>query len=1496
MSDLARFQQRLVASQQASQLSPASRYNLAASTLDDDALEQTVAMNGGPAYGSEGFGSASVLQELFSQEPTRIPVSSLKQLQGSLVKTGYASGVEPDGVWSPYWNGAFRRSDRDAMDLVRSGKHWGSVPVRKFFEYLSYSYPPEVFKALHGVATGIWDDAVRTATNPKEVFEEGGLLGGAAAGAGIGAIAGAPFAGIGAVPGAIVGGVIGGVAGFFGDLFDDEDEEEGTWQRIVSSLSPVEEIKSGDAKNLFAALSTILTASAVLKIPAAVARGTGAVIASESSTIAGQTIRQAGFSNAFRIAQRGAVEPGIVSKLALQTLKRPIIGSSVAGGLIDAAPEVLQGDFDKAGKDFVRGAAIGAIAGPIAHRVLPPSVVSAAVKGLEAAPMRRVLEVPALRVARAAFTPFSQAAIAAHIASELPGEQSIEKGMDKAPDFDLPTPLDLTLGAVLYPERLLPFTGRDIGRALKSLDSNHLLLPFAESARTVVENGRTRMLSLREGMERARNFLGRSPDGSYDPALVPIRATFSYLQKGVDDAARAVVRRQSFDVDSPVLSDFTRDAAFREERSKLWKKMFDEARVGGDGPIEPEVLVNSSPTAKKIAGEAMANRISMQNYIQGFEGRGSSLEHFAHHQEATEYLQNRSRFMTAEQGKTVTFVPALKDTGEITGYQTRQDFLRAASGYEKAAQRYKDAFEAARDAPIDSPLVLERTNAGQDMDFFLLDMKRRLMLSDTDYQGLSPINGEPFVSRKVPERMREIAKLRPAEAPALTAQLAENGFDRYIALATDENMLFYDQVPHLLEINGVGEYTRRQGFFDLLSSLSNKVDDIDLGRMRYQSITAELDHVSDELGLPMDGKQMADHIYNELRARYDPRVAASRGEHLSVSAGTIVKRTDTQTQKATRELFKVDPRDLSPKDIMEALNLDEIDGVVDPYDAANMVKRAVHVGSAFGADVMQAPLHPIQQGKAIGRALKLTGLPGFNDFMRTAHLPQVQKMFPENSYGYLPQNLHRASMALRYSLSPTFDAGRYLEQATFGIMKGAIPPAAAFAPRRFLEKREWRSPYTDLKVSGDDAIKHAMRFYDEEILGRNAMQTFDELQMRLLHNGILGFSPRQAEAAQAFFLWNKAAVRGAVGAQEIEKIRETVYELGRYGTGQSAIAKSVHFVFFPYLFQAKQLRAMHDFVLGAPIRNLLVHEGFKRWYGIDSDEALSSSFNVAMEKHFPLAKELQRLNNLSYGIGPGRFFLEGIADKKETGKVAQALTAFFVPGGAHQPLQETAGGVADVLKNLFVPVVMMDEDGTRLTHSEELLDWAEKLVPMYRDMSRWLDEHESPIRAQLTALSEGSAPFAQYRDYLEAKRQMGVVLETAAQGAGFSSWESLANADPHIAAQVEKIEDEVGASYPSGQELAARFTNRDEIKSQVLHDIGRKDDLTSAEEAIEALGLVEERLKDVAGESGRTQDEVLRMAAPFFRQFALSFVNDRQFMNLYEALFESDWGPLRMVA
>lgn len=1686
MSELAYFRRRLAETQRWSDAPPVVRYHAATSTADDETLEMSGEPFGAP-YGESGFGTSEVLQELLSKDPKYVPVQDLVGYQQGLVDTGYLPPTYvPTGQWDDQSANADRRASRDAFNTSRSGGSFLAAGPQTLFRYLGYTVPTSVFDGMYGIAKGILSDAATAITHPVEVAQEGGLLGGAAVGAGIGAgvgLLGGPFAPITSGVGALVGGAIGGAAGFFGDLFDDDEDEEGNWNQIVGALSPIDEIRSGDAKHLFAALSTIMTASAVLK--------SGQVAVAGVRAAGGA--RQIAMREGWKMAARSEVAPGLMNQATQAALRHRIVGGALLGGTGNAAVGLLTGgDASGVLKDFATGAAFGAAGGAATTGKRATGIANKVIGALDKAPLARIQASGAGKAAQAIYTGLAAPTIVSRAIGEmsdagLDGEAQRRgyKDFEELQDADqnLATKLrkegsstgvqattsedtikeslgpvgtftDLTIGSLVFPSRLLPWKADDVANGMREMSSKHALLPFAMFNRTK-QGGK--VIGLQKSFDEVVEVMGRTSNG-VDTATLGARVNDSYLQYAIEGRASKVVEQRISELPMPkniyeAARRRTLEAEMMvEERSKLKAQVLQEAR---DSNKTSDVV--STPLGNELKQEGMANPTGMQDFLAQ---KGFDFEFWTQHQEATEYL-NRSYstmfgplteptmgnlsplpvrepfgfgddiypsldkmqdlaprsdkylYHATPRGnldaiKTGGLSPGRQRKDEITGvyfaeegsdlesllparnvrdamllrvdkskvslqktdmwpedadwaewvspeavpsealevftpegwvplrgrsdqgfrftpavkdeYLVQQDFEqfggkgKEMGAYESAATRYKETREALDDltlstrddfdnAAIAEQLDMAVVDAGKDLDNVLLEMRTKGIIDNDIYQAVRPGGAEAVVERRLVKYLKETAASRPRRDDALTARLEEEGLGRYMAVRTGEDMIDYTHFLDQAEITGLAEYGRKKNFFDAIASLGAKVDKADIGRLRYHSIVRHLDNV--DVVKNMDGKQIADGLYDSLKTRYDPEFAKKQGIRLEVKWGSIIRREHDKTGEVTRELFKVDPRDLTSEDIVEALNLHKTvkDGE-DVYVAADKIKRALHQGAAFGGDVA----HPIQTARALGASIRLNGLPGFNDFMRTTNfiptklVNKVPMRWKKGSYGYLPQHLRRFHMALQFSLSPTFDASRYAEGIMFGKFRGGdIPIKAVTNPKKFVHDNDaWTSPFTGQTVRGQEAVDEMVRFGDRVLYGRAANQNFDELQLRLLHRGVLGFKPREVEYAQAWWLAQKKAKAGSLTDGDLEEIRETVMQIGQYGTKQTAFGNTAHFIFFPFLFSRKQLSAMVDFTLGAPTRNLLVHEGVRRWYQATGEDgtSMSDDLKAIIEKHAPILGEISRINNLAYGISPGRFFLDGIVDKDTEGKIAQGITSLFVPGGVHAPLGDTAAQAVQ----LFIPQVWTEDSVREAGGLTGVMGLVARLVPAYRDLDRWFydqDVHGAPfglVGAQVTALSGKGTPRAQMSEFLDSKRVMTTALEALAAQSGFSSWQSLKSQSPELAAAVDDIEADLGARFPEGARLATQFTNREAIKEQVIYDLAQKDQRTAAEDAIYTVSLIEAKAKEVAAQTNKTQDETLRAIGPALRVFALQFVEDRQFVDLWNGLgYASFFGPLRRI-
>ena len=114
----------------------------------------------------------------------------------------------------------------------------------------------------------------------------------------------------------------------------------------------------------------------------------------------------------------------------------------------------------------------------------------------------------------------------------------------------------------------------------------------------------------------------------------------------------------------------------------------------------------------------------------------------------------------------------------------------------------------------------------------------------------------------------------------------------------------------------------------------------------------------------------------------------------------------------------------------------------------------------------------------------------------------------------------RAIDAIEKALSLSFDAGRYSEQNMIAMAKYGLPPM--ISPKRKIASQEWKTPYGNGTVTGDEAWTHVVRFWDEvngfKGAGGNYMDLFknlDDTDRRMYQAGLLGFQPRNWEAAQS---------------------------------------------------------------------------------------------------------------------------------------------------------------------------------------------------------------------------------------------------------------------------------------------------------------------------------------------------------------------------------------------
>jgi hypothetical protein len=102
---------------------------------------------------------------------------------------------------------------------------------------------------------------------------------------------------------------------------------------------------------------------------------------------------------------------------------------------------------------------------------------------------------------------------------------------------------------------------------------------------------------------------------------------------------------------------------------------------------------------------------------------------------------------------------------------------------------------------------------------------------------------------------------------------------------------------------------------------------------------------------------------------------------------------------------------------------------------------------------------------------------------------------------------------------------------------------------------------------------------------------------------------------------------------------------------------------------------------------------------------------------------------------------------------------------------------------------------------------------------------------------------------------------------------------------------EIPNQFPTGFRLAQSFDNDAAIDAKALKDLARKSNRTRAEEEILILAQMEAEVSEIA-DLARLPAELFSVGTEIRRR-AMSMVNDRRFVELYNRFFAGTYGPIR---
>ena len=1565
------FMRRLREVRQAGRLTPKQKVILANDdNFDDDALEEAQSIAGGREYGKSGWGLSESLDEILSRESKTIEVADLSALQKNLKSQGYVHPDTPvDGVWSPLWSSGFRRFDRDNEELVRSGKHWLAAPVSTGVRTLSYTLPSRVFQAIVGFARGYVDQTAETA---ERVGLTGGLLAGAAIGTAI-----APGLGT------LIGGAAGGVTGFFSDLFgEDEGEDQDDTPDWVDALSPWEEYKAGGSKAFFEDLGWVLSTAMAIRggamaiggarggIAAAKAAGGGlqGALAKTVPAQPGLLARAAGagvrrFSSSaadtwINVARhRGLLAQ--TSRPMLQTINGAYrglasgsVGIRLSAGLGSGEEETTLERTISEEPLMPHAELIDNTVGlfVFSDKFLPikPGGIAQGAKTALATPGRELVSASRAKDSiREMFAPPGAGRrINEYVESGLTLKPYIHVAQTRRPDgtvMSLAEAREASKRVLSGPGEFDPLKAAHTDTWLRTEYGLHRRAGEMLNDVPGIENDIAREKLFQDALANlkhdlrdewargegtlTRDLLKYSHENPLDTADGPM--SFAGFLQGLDGFGSSLHRMDTFRSANRRVAELMRDmdAGTLDVRVREGLEGFveDTRRVFPDRPTNFD--------ARKIRREVKAKN----DEAKALEARAKKAMNY----DEQEQLLARAREL---RGEAEEMVPLIKSTKRpkrkrpfslaiariedpatgAAGYSTEQDILSFADEYERRAGEVSRAYDGWIESLTPQAEKAYKL-AQEEMIQFSQRLYKRGLVSDADLSKMQTAHPNERVAERLRKRAQYHAK--DVELPdEIREEFAQAG---YKVIATRDDLLMFDELDkarQILEINGVGDYTRRAAFFETLGLSPWKHSDRSLFALRRGHEDAELNQVLHEAGIQMTGKQAMRKIHNYLNDHNKKHALIEIPED---RWGKVTQPLETIRQ-AVR--YRVDVRELSPEDVAQALDLDGItpktveliDDVVkvsrktDPYELSQRVYAALKRGAAMGADADFA--NPIDSARLLARALRVNGLPGFSDFMRTFHIPQgaraeriaqgagmllggavgaeaggriagvpgaiagaalggfgggvTGKKFTKGTYGYLPDHLHRLNMALRYTLSFTFDAGRYMEQNMLGMTKAELP--IIMSPRKYIMRN-----FHDVDgMTGEEHWQEAIRLWDKINgfeKGKGMLRVIDDTDRRMFQVGMLGFSPRYHEAAQAYILHRRG--------WKPHQIEETISQIGRYGTGRAAAEKSVNFVFFPYSFQKKLVTTLGDFVLQAPGRNLLLHEGLRRFEQGSADEKLAEF----VEKRLPFARQLARLNNLSYGLSPGRFFLEGVGDRSSNvGKAAQLLGSFFVPSGAATPVAQAFGGLGDAAVHFFVPTAVAGEE----------IDGLDDIIRQYVPLTRDLQAYWRSGAEQVTAFTEGAAPYYQLQQYLDERRARKARYEPMALAMGYASVDGFLQSDvgAGIKAELDQNDAELAQKYPTGFRMSNDFENTQNINKQALYDLADRPNKTPEEEDIIMLSEMAGMSSILTELTGLDSRIITPIVQRNVRKFAIERADNERFARLYKRFFEADWGPITRIA
>jgi hypothetical protein len=484
-------------------------------------------------------------------------------------------------------------------------------------------------------------------------------------------------------------------------------------------------------------------------------------------------------------------------------------------------------------------------------------------------------------------------------------------------------------------------------------------------------------------------------------------------------------------------------------------------------------------------------------------------------------------------------------------------------------------------------------------------------------------------------------------------------------------------------------------------------------------------------------------------------------------------------------------------------------------------------------------------------------------------------------YAYLPDGLARLRDRLRFSLSPFFDASRYVEGHILGNAS-ALPDlengermALPFNLSPSAYKKSLRKEF--IAQGNDPALAEAMvahKFQQSvDRYKQAAKQDFDldalEGMSRWFEGvGLLGHNPTAWQSTlHARMMDEMAKGAGASGIDELYNLNpdkanafakdayERVRDIHTYGVqGRSGLEQSINFVFFPFSFQKKMMTHMAKFVAQDMSRGVMLHDAYKTYHMLDQKYDLQKFW----KEHVPVMEQLSRLNNFTYGMSLGT--LGGINKPFEQ----YALSAFTPFGGN--------------IKNA--------------ADADHLTTLVKKMLPVYNDINVLTQDlkeqgHVVMSPSHVTSAVEAKQGYAEWNQYKK-------MVSDSLQARGYK-YAQLGRSDAlaPIRLMVKQKEAELHEKYPGWADAQVRVAG-----NQAALDLEKQDRLARAQSggaSLDDMSLYQfetmrKQVNDVmTSHNIDTPPEVEES----LRGLALQEVDANPgFLRLYKKFYQNQLGPI----